>query len=80
MERKIRGGGDPFLGAFLKEFFWIKKEEGGGQGGGEARLVWQKKFKDLITPDQIEELIKRYANLVDLVPPMKAFHWYFSSI
>jgi len=34
------------------------------------------KFKDDITPEKIEELIKGYANLVNLIPPMKAFHWY----
>lgn len=33
------------------------------------------KFKDGIPPDQIEQLIKQYANLVNLIEPMKAFHW-----
>ncbi|EEF43148.1 stress-response A/B barrel domain-containing protein HS1 [Ricinus communis] len=33
------------------------------------------KFKEDITPEKIEELIEGYANLVNLVPPMKAFHW-----
>ncbi|WVZ19872.1 hypothetical protein V8G54_007194 [Vigna mungo] len=33
------------------------------------------KFKDDVTPEKIEELIKGYANLVNLIPPMKAFHW-----
>ena len=47
---------------------------------GEVKHVLLAKFKDSTTPDQIEELIKGYASLVDLVPPMKAFHWYFSSI
>lgn len=34
------------------------------------------KFKDDISPERIEELIKSYANLVNLIPPMKSFHWY----
>ncbi|XP_027356244.1 stress-response A/B barrel domain-containing protein HS1 [Abrus precatorius] len=33
------------------------------------------KFKDDITPQRIEELIKAYANLVNLIPPMKSFQW-----
>ncbi|XP_050211857.1 stress-response A/B barrel domain-containing protein HS1-like [Mercurialis annua] len=33
------------------------------------------KFKDEISGDQIEQLIKDYANLVNLIEPMKAFHW-----
>ncbi|XP_078169183.1 uncharacterized protein LOC144563547 isoform X2 [Carex rostrata] len=32
------------------------------------------KFKEEVTEDKIEELIKGYANLVSLVPSMKAFH------
>ena len=47
---------------------------------GLVKHVLLAKFKDSTPPDQIEELIKGYANLVNLVPPMKAFHWYFSSI
>lgn len=34
------------------------------------------KFKDDITQQRIDELIKGYANLVNLVPTMKSFHWY----
>lgn len=33
------------------------------------------KFKDDLSEEQIEEYIKQYANLVDLVPSMKAFRW-----
>ncbi|XP_021762050.1 stress-response A/B barrel domain-containing protein HS1-like [Chenopodium quinoa] len=33
------------------------------------------KFKDDISPEQIEDLIKGYANLVNHIEPMKAFHW-----
>lgn len=33
------------------------------------------KFKDGIPPEQIDQLIKQYANLVNLVEPMKAFQW-----
>ncbi|KAK9082664.1 hypothetical protein Scep_029135 [Stephania cephalantha] len=33
------------------------------------------RFKEDIQPDTIEELIKGYADLVDRIEPMKAFHW-----
>ncbi|KEH32423.1 hypothetical protein MtrunA17_Chr4g0070211 [Medicago truncatula] len=33
------------------------------------------KFKDEISQEKIDELIKGYANLVNLIPPMKSFHW-----
>ncbi|KAF9620296.1 hypothetical protein IFM89_011031 [Coptis chinensis] len=36
------------------------------------------KFKDEITQDQIDQLIKGYAKLVTLIKPMKSFHWYIS--
>ncbi|KAL8026027.1 hypothetical protein ABFX02_14G002200 [Erythranthe guttata] len=34
------------------------------------------KFKQGISEDEIEGYIKQYANLVNLVPSMKAFAWY----
>ncbi|CAJ2649994.1 pop3 peptide [Trifolium pratense] len=33
------------------------------------------KFKDEISEEQIDELIKGFANLVNLIPQMKSFHW-----
>ena len=36
------------------------------------------KFKDETPAEKIEELIKSYANLVNLIDPMKAFHWYLA--
>ncbi|CAI9762590.1 unnamed protein product [Fraxinus pennsylvanica] len=33
------------------------------------------KFKDGLSEEQIEEIIKGYASLVNLVPSMKAFRW-----
>ncbi|XP_010649594.1 stress-response A/B barrel domain-containing protein HS1 [Vitis vinifera] len=48
-----------------------KREE----GKGVVKHVLLAKFKDSTPPDQIEELIKSYTNLVSLIPPMKAFHW-----
>jgi hypothetical protein len=33
------------------------------------------KFKDEITEEVIDEQIKGYANLVNLIPQMKSFHW-----
>lgn len=44
--------------------------------GGVVKHILLAKFKDGIPPDQIEQLIKQYANLVNLIEPMKAFHWY----
>lgn len=43
---------------------------------GVVKHILLAKFKDEISPEKIEELIKRYANLVNLIHPMKAFHWY----
>lgn len=45
---------------------------------GLVKHVLLAKFKDETPPDQIEQLIKGYANLVNLIEPMKSFHWYSS--
>ncbi|KAF9621402.1 hypothetical protein IFM89_020924 [Coptis chinensis] len=42
---------------------------------GLVKHVLMAKFKDEITQDQIDQLIKGYANLVTLIEPMKSFHW-----
>ncbi|KAF8039015.1 hypothetical protein BT93_B1533 [Corymbia citriodora subsp. variegata] len=42
---------------------------------GLVKHVVLAKFKDETPPDQIEQLIKGYANLVNLIEPMKSFHW-----
>lgn len=42
---------------------------------GVVKHVLLAKFKDGIPLDQIEQLIKGYANLVNLIEPMKSFHW-----
>ncbi|KAI6685130.1 hypothetical protein NL676_031043 [Syzygium grande] len=42
---------------------------------GLVKHVLLVRFKDDTTPDQIEELIKGFANLVNLIHPMKSFHW-----
>ncbi|XP_021725772.1 stress-response A/B barrel domain-containing protein HS1-like [Chenopodium quinoa] len=42
---------------------------------GVVKHVLLAKFKDDISPDKIEDLIKGYANLVNHIEPMKAFHW-----
>ncbi|XP_022760742.1 stress-response A/B barrel domain-containing protein HS1 [Durio zibethinus] len=42
---------------------------------GVVKHILLAKFKDETTPDKIEELIKGYANLVNLIEPMKAFQW-----
>ncbi|XP_010941506.1 stress-response A/B barrel domain-containing protein HS1 [Elaeis guineensis] len=45
------------------------------EANGVVKHVLLAKFKDDISPEQVEKLIKGYANLVSLVQPMKAFHW-----
>ncbi|KAL9272850.1 Stress-response A/B barrel domain-containing protein [Drosera capensis] len=42
---------------------------------GAVKHVLLAMFKDPITSEQIDELIKGYASLVDLIEPMKSFHW-----
>ncbi|XP_057959062.1 stress-response A/B barrel domain-containing protein HS1 [Malania oleifera] len=42
---------------------------------GVVKHILLAKFKDGTSPDLIDELIKGYANLVNLISPMKAFHW-----
>ncbi|XP_060212853.1 stress-response A/B barrel domain-containing protein HS1-like [Lycium barbarum] len=46
-----------------------------GAKGGVVKHILLAKFKDGIPSDQIDQLIKQYANLVNLIEPMKAFHW-----
>lgn len=45
-------------------------------GGGLVKHILVAKFKDDVSPERIDELIKGYAKLVSLIEPMKAFHWY----
>ncbi|XP_027115846.1 stress-response A/B barrel domain-containing protein HS1-like [Coffea arabica] len=42
---------------------------------GEVRHVLLAKFKGGLSEDEIDQLIKGYANLVNLIPPMKSFSW-----
>ncbi|KAL8026025.1 hypothetical protein ABFX02_14G002000 [Erythranthe guttata] len=42
---------------------------------GEVKHILLAKFKQGISEDQIDEYIKQYANLVNLVPSMKSFSW-----
>lgn len=51
---------------------WLGFKE---EAKGVVKHIVLAKFKDDITAEKIEELIKGYANLVNLVPPMKSFHW-----
>jgi len=39
---------------------------------GVVKHILIEKFKDEISQEKIEELIKAFANLI---PPMKSFHW-----
>ncbi|XP_038702796.1 stress-response A/B barrel domain-containing protein HS1 [Tripterygium wilfordii] len=42
---------------------------------GVVKHVVLAKFKEEMTDDQIDQLIKGYADLVNHVEPMKSFHW-----
>lgn len=42
---------------------------------GVVKHVLLAKFKDEVSAEHVEELIKGYANLVSIIEPMKAFHW-----
>ncbi|KAL3812239.1 hypothetical protein ACJIZ3_013507 [Penstemon smallii] len=45
------------------------------EGKGEVKHILLAKFKEDLSEEQIDEYIKQYANLVNLVPSMKAFRW-----
>ncbi|CAM8890587.1 unnamed protein product [Rhodiola kirilowii] len=42
---------------------------------GVVKHVLLAKFKEIFSAEEIESLIKGYANLVNLIEPMKSFHW-----
>ncbi|MFS8026705.1 putative stress responsive alpha-beta barrel [Helianthus anomalus] len=48
-----------------------------GRGGemGEVKHILLAKFKDGISQQQIDDLIKGYANLVNHIESMKSFRW-----
>ncbi|XP_019075360.1 stress-response A/B barrel domain-containing protein HS1 [Vitis vinifera] len=66
---------DLWQGERLRVSLYHRVEWKREEGKGVVKHVLLAKFKDSTPPDQIEELIKSYANLVSLIPPMKAFHW-----
>ncbi|KAK1294022.1 putative protein Pop3 [Acorus calamus] len=41
---------------------------------GVVKHVVLARFKEDVTPDMIDQLIKGYASLVSLIQPMKSFH------
>ncbi|KAH6788328.1 heat stable protein 1 [Perilla frutescens var. frutescens] len=45
------------------------------ESSGEVKHLVLVKFKDGVSEEQIVECIKQFANLVNLVPSMKAFRW-----
>ncbi|KAG2597990.1 hypothetical protein PVAP13_5KG309691 [Panicum virgatum] len=44
-------------------------------GGGVVKHILLVRFKEEVTPERLDQLIRGYAALVDAVPSMKAFHW-----
>ena len=47
----------------------------GSGGGGVVKHLVIVQFKEDVTPERLDGLIRGYAGLVDKVPSMKAFHW-----
>ncbi|CAN1120751.1 Stress-response A/B barrel domain-containing protein HS1 [Linum perenne] len=45
------------------------------EGKGEVKHVLLSKFKPEILAEEIDKLFKDYANHVNLIEPMKVFHW-----
>ncbi|CAI8610957.1 unnamed protein product [Vicia faba] len=45
------------------------------EADGRVKHIVIGKFKDDISQERTDELIKGYANLVNLIPSMKSFHW-----
>jgi hypothetical protein len=50
-----------------------------GSSDGVVKHLLLARFKEDVTPERLDGLIRRYAALVDAVPTMKAFHWYLQS-
>lgn len=50
------------------------------ESNGEVKHLLLAKFNEGLSEQEIEESIKQYANLVNLVPSMKAFRWYSLSL
>jgi hypothetical protein len=46
-----------------------------GGGGGVVKHILLARFKEEVTPERLDQLIRGYAALVDAVPSMKVFHW-----
>ncbi|KAJ0980563.1 hypothetical protein J5N97_008818 [Dioscorea zingiberensis] len=45
------------------------------EGKGLVKHIVLGRFKEEVTAERIDELIKGYASLVSIIEPMKAFHW-----
>ncbi|GAB4859044.1 hypothetical protein Ancab_040388 [Ancistrocladus abbreviatus] len=45
------------------------------QEKGIVKLITLAQFKEDVSPSEIEDLVKGYANLVNLVPSLKGFTW-----
>ncbi|CAL4963446.1 unnamed protein product [Urochloa decumbens] len=43
--------------------------------GGVVKHIVLARFKEEVTPERLDQLIRSYAALVDAVPSMKAFRW-----
>lgn len=54
------------------------EEKKGGKCGGDYKHLVLGKFTQETTQQEIDDLIKGYANLVSLVPPMISFRWYIT--
>ncbi|KAF4361383.1 hypothetical protein F8388_012843 [Cannabis sativa] len=52
-----------------------ERERAMEEAKGVVKHVLLAKFKEGTSDDQIQQLIKGYANLLNLIPSMKSFHW-----
>lgn len=52
-----------------------KKQARKMAGGGVVKHILLASFKEEVTQERLDELIRGYAALVGVVPSMKAFHW-----
>lgn len=55
-------------------------DEGSEASKGEVKHLVLGKFKDGVSQEEIDHLIKEFANLVNIIEPMKSFRWYLPLI
>ncbi|OEL35010.1 Stress-response A/B barrel domain-containing protein HS1 [Dichanthelium oligosanthes] len=59
----------------LKQKRIAVEAEAGSHGGRVVKHIVLAQFKEEVTPELLDQLIRGYAALVDIIPSMKDFHW-----